>query len=365
MRNSSYHDPDLSIGRYPNRASFGSLNDWIQTSLGYEDVDVSGFNFFVGACPIIFVALCWKYHDESNTWCSRVFTKILCCHSFLAVIKGILVATTIVPDAHGWASCKKRLTEAGLIWFRTKTSALDFLPIDFSDLLTMDYFKHKFCADMMYSRRTYLVVLYGLGIYEIVWVQLKYEKEETISKKRKKILLAVVAAVPFIEQVIEIYYVELARIHYSMDIVVSVVITVLFYTNGPMTIVANRWSRWIQIWKTSKKDTSSVDSYVLVKLEQLKPQGDIIIPPCCIPFCLSTGREHLYSTSQMREIFKYAKKTYTREDIEEIAQEEGLVMSAQMSQKAIAKFRNNVLPSPTCSHKSLTEPLMTGEQNTS
>merc|ERR1711937_984568 len=104
----------------------------------------------------------------------------------------------------------------------------------------------------------YVVLLYGLGIYEIAWVQLK--RETGMIKGTKQIILAIVAAVPFIEQVIEIYYVELGRVHYSMDIVVAVVITLLFYTNGPMTIVANRWSQRIQMWERSQKNVSSDES---------------------------------------------------------------------------------------------------------
>merc|ERR1712007_299787 len=217
-------------------------------------------------------------------------------------------ATTIVPDSAGWTACQIKLGKEGVKWFLQKQSAWEFLWDDFCDLLTpWDYFEHKFCANMMYSRRTYVWCLYAFGIYEIAWT-------ETLHNDYRTYILASIAGAAIIEQIVEISFVEMARYHYTMDIVVSLVVTFLFYTNGPMTIVASKWNRMM----TDEKYVEEEATYVLVRLDDLKPQGDVILPPCCVPFCCLQGREHLYGTDQMVHIIKASAKTYNEEDLNQI-----------------------------------------------
>jgi len=129
------------------------------------------------------------------------------------------------------------------------------------------------------------------------------------------------------EQMIEIYCVLLSRFHYSMDVVMALVVTFLLYTNGAVAVFAKQWELrgWrllvpqflttlfpsCQIFQSAHYPKVIHEDGVSTKepshdewlsTEMWSTRGDIYVPFCCFPFCCLAGRQHIYSDNDMRSI---------------------------------------------------------------
>jgi len=227
----------------------------------------------------------------------------------------------------------------------------------FSDMLTIDFFwiyEHhtplRYCADMMFSGHTFVVTLFALGTYEMIRAFRLENFGDAYANKAwlKMSALSIFASLIVAEQFVEIYYVERSHFHYSMDVFMAIVLTFLIYTNGVISVFAKRWATWgflalvreewikkdksiirgalnvfrgngqgqgqgqgdiedkgpdnKDVWKQTEGELSTdpmKDNWAL-----WNSRGDIFIPPCCIPFCCFSGREHVYSDEGIMDIIK-------------------------------------------------------------
>lgn len=296
-----YHDVHLSTGRNDTDVSFGSMDDSIQALLPYMYINIHVLDFVMLLFPFTFCvcALCrQKLH---------VFTKIMICHMFLALLKGFLAAMTTVPDSAGWAVCQARLGANGIRWLQHERSIWDLLRMEAFGIDTGQHL--RFCADMMYSGHTYAVTLYALGLYEIA----EMETKSMTNPHMRRLILFVVGCVAVAEQCVEVALVEINHFHYTIDMVMAIIFTLLVYTNASVTVVAMKWAchfdnfvNTLPITLTSshihertnrlaheRMNTStsqdsrqpSQDSYVFVHAEFVSWKSKVFYPPCCTPFC--------------------------------------------------------------------------------
>lgn len=288
----------------------------------------------------------------------QLWTKVMLCAGFLFILKGTLGAVTVVPDSSGWDVCKARLKALGFKWMKEEHSFSDMVWIDFHWLIQYGQ-PLRYCGDMMYSGHTFVVTLFGLGLYELIRIirptRGRFSKHANLCKMFILIGLTIFSVG---EQLLEIYSVEKSRFHYSSDIIVALVVTFLLYTNGVVAIVSKKWSKdglgtLKEVWKDMKmvcapcqaiakgaeqdkwhkadeppeeprQDSSeqSKRDFQVAKehwersqagledgirankdqWEHLISNGDIFIPPCCVPCCCYAGREHIYSDSQLKEL---------------------------------------------------------------
>mmetsp|Transcript_74844 Transcript_74844/g.167717 ORF Transcript_74844/g.167717 Transcript_74844/m.167717 type:complete len:488 (-) Transcript_74844:64-1527(-) len=290
----------------------------------------------------------------------QLWTKVMLCAGFLFILKGTLGAVTVVPDSSGWDVCKVRLKALGLNWMKKEHSFSDMMWIDFHWLIQYGQ-PLRYCGDMMYSGHTFVVTLFGLGLYELIRIiqpargQFSTSRDAKNANLCKMFILIGLTIFSVGEQLLEIYSVEKSRFHYTSDIIVALVVTFLLYTNGVVAIVSKKWSKdglgtLTKVWDDMKDITKAIktgaeqdewhkadeppeepreDSSEESKREfkakkecwedlqadlekgindnkedwqHLISNGDIFIPPCCVPCCCYAGREHIYSDSQLKEL---------------------------------------------------------------
>jgi hypothetical protein len=364
VNNSQYAYPFLSPGLYPTNVSYGSLEDPLEGELGWTSVDMGMLDTISAGLPALwFVSTLLT--DDLQHW-----TKMLICNSFLAVLKGFFGWATIVPDSIGWGSCKKRLgaenlekmkrdiANPGEGFFSVFWSVLVFEVKNVFGVLTGKPMI-RFCADMMFSGHTYFTTLYALGLVELTR---RHTKE--LSPHWQWFFLILVYIVCISEQVIEIVLVLRNRFHYTMDVAMALLLSLLFFTNATIGVVARKWYFWGRTFKHDREDDAikrqrtqalhdmpegvkqwiDQNQVVWIRKEaaidrekELPPDvkewfdaenitwmsvgtsGETWTPICCVPFCCLFGRYHILE----HEIFSESQAENLREqDGEELGSDD-------------------------------------------
>jgi hypothetical protein len=305
------HGPDvLSPGVHPMDISYGSLNDPIEADWGFQAVDMGTLDKVSALLPVT-----WFFAtiitDDLQLW-----TKAITANCLLAVGKGVFGILTIVPDSSGWQNCKKREKPEGLARIKGEFAdpkegfgAVFWSGLNFELVIVGGKLVGKkgvrFCADMMYSGHTYFTTLYALGLVELTRMHTRH-----MSNAVQMGALAVVTLLCLAEQVTEIRLVLINRFHYSMDVAMAIILTFLVYTNGSIAI----FSKWWYNWKPGKEEEDEAihaerletipnevhdwlakngKEWALVPKEEVRSDGDLWTPMCCLPFCMFHGRMHL------------------------------------------------------------------------
>jgi len=287
----------LSPGTTMQNVSFGSLEDPVEGWLGYSAVNIHVLDGVAAAFPFVWmVGTVWT--KDLHLW-----TKILTANALLAFGKGCLGMMTTVPDSSGWANCKHRLGEKNIAFLKEEVHNpyTDGFAATFFDIALMELRgpRMRYCADMMYSGHTYFTCLYALGLLELTRRQVIKRGYEGWKKKAP---VYAVIAVCLLQQSIEIFLVLESRFHYSMDIAVAVVATLLIYTNGPVVLHAQWWSTHTDLFHAEhlKDEDGHYHAKFSVDKQKIRVEGDLYVPPCCLPFaCLFQGYHHLISTAEV------------------------------------------------------------------
>lgn len=269
---------DLSMGWSITNGTkpFGSLEDPVARLVPYLDVNINVLDLVAGALMMVFVVMCFFQNDK------KLWTKVFVCHALLAVCKGIIDVTTIEPDSSGWENCQKRLGGQpvvdmfkkkfnpftdGYFYFFMKVALFEMFGFHM-DRITSGV---RYCSDMMLSGHTFVTCLYALGTCELLQrIRQNPPRNGCVKdfiEKFGQVLYIVFVVFIICEQLLEISLVLSDRFHYTADVVVAIMATLALYTNGPLAIYAEWWA-------------SSFGEFDADELE-----GNIWVPPCCIPFC--------------------------------------------------------------------------------
>merc|ERR1719491_2049130 len=106
--------PFLSPGVYPQNVSFGSLDDPIESALGWTKVNMKVLDMVSALLPMSWFVMT-ILTDDLVLW-----TKCILVNCILLLGKGLFGWITVVPDSGGWANCKERLGTAGLASMRAE-----------------------------------------------------------------------------------------------------------------------------------------------------------------------------------------------------------------------------------------------------
>merc|ERR1712217_990392 len=119
---------------------------------------------------------------------------------------------------------------------------------------------------------TFVTCLYALGLVELVFkLTWKWRDNLQMSETLRKVVLYGVGMVLLGEQCLEIYLVLLDRFHYTMDVLMAVLLALLWYTNSTLAIAAKTWYQY-----GNEPGTPLPDG------------GKVWVPFCCFPFCCLT-----------------------------------------------------------------------------
>eukprot|EP00927_Polykrikos_kofoidii_P041542 TRINITY_DN3541_c0_g1_i2.p1 TRINITY_DN3541_c0_g1~~TRINITY_DN3541_c0_g1_i2.p1 ORF type:complete len:438 (-),score=59.15 TRINITY_DN3541_c0_g1_i2:51-1364(-) len=330
QRATVFSNVSFSFGVHPSDASFGSLNDPVETALGFKAIKITVLDYVAAMFPCVWFVMTVLKCDL------KLWAKAMVCNSLLFLMKGLLGAMTTVPDSIGWDLCKARLTPVGVEWMSQERSFGELLLSIFfgMEALGVHGTHLRWCADMVYSGHTFMNCLYALALYECtrIWLQdVKHGPQRVLP------LVAVVIVV-VLQQVCEIYCILVSRTHYTMDVFLAVVMTFLVYTNGVISVTAKAWAKF----KVPLKDRQG----------QLPSSGgDVLVPICCLPFsCFGLGgrREHLFSNQELYLLIKHVKKNshFSEEEIlaelaDDMRWNEGVCNKefAEMVSPIVAKLR--------------------------
>eukprot|EP00927_Polykrikos_kofoidii_P041544 TRINITY_DN3541_c0_g1_i4.p1 TRINITY_DN3541_c0_g1~~TRINITY_DN3541_c0_g1_i4.p1 ORF type:complete len:428 (-),score=60.23 TRINITY_DN3541_c0_g1_i4:49-1332(-) len=302
QRATVFSNVSFSFGVHPSDASFGSLNDPVETALGFKAIKITVLDYVAAMFPCVWFVMTVLKCDL------KLWAKAMVCNSLLFLMKGLLGAMTTVPDSIGWDLCKARLTPVGVEWMSQERSFGELLLSIFfgMEALGVHGTHLRWCADMVYSGHTFMNCLYALALYECtrIWLQdVKHGPQRVLP------LVAVVIVV-VLQQVCEIYCILVSRTHYTMDVFLAVVMTFLVYTNGVISVTAKAWAKF----KVPLKDRQG----------QLPSSGgDVLVPICCLPFsCFGLGgrREHLFSDGELYRLIEYAKQSGNKSTTEILAE---------------------------------------------
>ncbi|CAE7786413.1 ppdK [Symbiodinium sp. CCMP2456] len=188
-------------------------------------LDLSGI-IPAGLCVLTFGASAYLDRFHIGLWYKTFL--VACC---MAIMKGILDLVTVLPDSIGWNQCQARLGDAALQqlrdrrWFSNFWATLWQAIID--EIIGVEGKRMRYCADMMVSGHTYFAALFSLAAYKLtgavdfpLWAQ------------------RLVALVCVLCLILEMVLVAAARFHYTVDMLVSVILVCLLWDSLRM----EQWS---------------------------------------------------------------------------------------------------------------------------
>lgn len=215
----------------------------------------------------------------------RLWVKVFFCYSTLFVLKGVLDYVTTLPDSAGWDTCAARLTPPAVHAFK-KMSELgtgDLL----GELMKMEFrgvvgdhkniWPVRYCSDMILSGHTFVMLMSLLAVCDLV-----RRLAMLASPSIATILRVLVAIVASACAAADLYLIVANHFHYTVDVMLAVLCTLLLYTNAGVAIFAD--------WFAVVGDQSS---------KRVAPeQGMIWIPALCLPLCCFNG---YYAVREMEE----------------------------------------------------------------
>eukprot|EP00397_Hematodinium_sp_SG-2012_P007981 GEMP01008032.1.p1 GENE.GEMP01008032.1~~GEMP01008032.1.p1 ORF type:complete len:906 (+),score=102.71 GEMP01008032.1:163-2880(+) len=277
-----------------SRIGEGSLHDVFADYLGFTEINL----IYLDVLTVI-IPMAWTF-GTIYTRSVTLWTKCWCCACCLALGKGIMAFSTVIPDSIGWSNCKERLGSDGIFLYdhgftfrkRFWNSLAKLMTVELFGKWNSDadsYVHYRFCADMMYSGHTYILSLFCLGIYELMRTCLFGDARDPDSSTKEKMLwrrAVYYASVLFLLGVVgcELILVVRNRFHYTMDILVSLMLVLLYFTNLWIVIMAGLWTTLLKPAKSNRF------------------RGDVTIPICCVPFSMirsSRSRWFIYERTQI------------------------------------------------------------------
>lgn len=268
----------------------GALHDVFAAWLGYQDIPMQYLDGVSIMVPVGCLILVF-YRRDVHTW-----TKCCTSGALLAVCKGLLACMTVVPDSTGWSHCKARLGEQGVKYFKDPHNMNTIHMLDFvRDLAWLESGRiltqgpTRFCADMVYSGHTYFTALFSLGFYDIV-----RKITKRWSAVNRRVLRVFVGILLSSVVMLDVVCILMNRFHYSMDVFLALLITALIYTNGAIAI----WvAYWAELWIIDADKPPHRDKCGGIDCrehEDFDYYGELMIPPCCVPFCTVDGSYYVH-----------------------------------------------------------------------
>lgn len=224
----------------------------------------------------------------------RLWVRLFFSNAILFVLKGVFDWMTVFPDSIGWEACKKRLSgkngNLDVLAFMTKLGQLEGMDY-FRTLMDLEIngvvgknldgeevktWPVRYCADMLLSGHTFVLVLYMLAFADLTRRVTIMMSPVPRAVCRILIGLFCVACVGA-----DLFLIVGKHFHYTVDVVMAIIMTFLVYTNVGMTAVVQ--------WYASEVDRHG---------KPIVDNGITWVPALMFPFCCFNG---YYSVQEMEE----------------------------------------------------------------
>lgn len=244
---------------------------------------------------LVVVWACWVIHFQDL----RLWTRLLLCATLLAVLNGLLAASTVLPDAGGWAACQKRLGSDGLRYFRDFSNNQVSWLQSFQDIFVLTVrslwvpghaSSHHVCGGGAFSSGSSSCALFCASLYSAV-----HDALCEFRHQRRASMLGLVGLILLFTAAAEIALEVWCRRHYSLNVIIAVPLALLIHGSPASALAAECWCEDAatsnsnlqqQLHVVSSREPSADSSFPAALQSDL---ATVSVVPCCIPFCSFGG----------------------------------------------------------------------------
>jgi hypothetical protein len=180
---------------------------------------------YISIIPIFVFIFIIIMSESPNNKTIMVFNKTMIVGSILFLLKGILDVVTIIPDVSGISICESRLTLEEYNYLHKLNFKSNFSEslkgIIELELNGINGKKVSYCSDMILSGHINIIILLCLSIYEIIIRSCKFNGYK----------LCITRVSLFMYALISTCIIELDKFHYTVDILLSIILTILLWNN--------------------------------------------------------------------------------------------------------------------------------------
>jgi len=255
------------------RINRNELHDVGHAIFGVHDTNTSKLDAFAVVMVVIFCASTFLLSEL------RIWVKVFVSLGLLFLLKGTLDSATVLPDSGGWEKCKERLSNNGrddgvidtFVGLQNATDGERLLALIRMDLSWFQGSPVRYCSDMLLSGHTFCMLLPLLACCDLFRKLTRYYASKgTLSHEHARAIEMFMYAVAIVLAGTEGFLIVSSRFHYTVDVMLAVVATLLLYTNAGLALF--------------------IDRYVEAGLEEHDPmrtgnRGILWVPGFCIPFC--------------------------------------------------------------------------------
>lgn len=234
----------------------------------------------------------------------RLWTRTLLSASVLAVFTGVLGSLTMLPQPMGWEACEANLREDVLLHYQGADGPIPEVGKAFGlmcwiwlqdVMLGMRFQGQLVCAGSSLSGCSWFTALFALALYDLsrMWSRkLKVHFREISHLACGGVLTGFVlldAGVAITNQQ-----------QYTAAVSMGLVMAMLVYQSPAMAVCTDQLLIWATppVHEVAKGDTTplreTTDFGLFTREDPSRDFGDVVVPPCCIPFCVFHGRYFLY-----------------------------------------------------------------------
>ncbi|CAK8988390.1 Reticulocyte-binding protein 2 homolog a [Durusdinium trenchii] len=228
----------------------------------------------------------------------RLWTRTLLAASLMALFSGILGFLTMLPQPLGWEACEARLYEDVLQHYRGGEGPLPDVGealgliawIWLQDVTVgMRLQGQLVCAGSSISGPTWFTTLFALALYDLsrMWSRKLKPHFREISHLA---FAGVLTACILVDAGLEI----VGERQYTSAVTMGLVLALLVYQSPALAVSTDRW-----LARGTPDITLPLPKGDLQHLPEpvedtSRDLGDVVVPPCCVPFCAFHGRYFLY-----------------------------------------------------------------------
>jgi len=255
----------------------------------------------------------------------RLWTRTLLAAAFLALLRGVLSSLTLLPDPLGWQGCEANLRPEVMAHYQGQQGFADIakgtglvLWLWLQDLaLGMRLQEHLVCAGgASLSGSAFFSALFALAIYDLsrMWTRKMKPHFRSLAHLASGGLLTVLVLVDVSIDM------ALGR-QYTAGVTMSLVLALLTYQSPALAVCADRLLvRGTPALNTLAGQAPPKESHQTE--DTSRDLGDIVVPPCCLPFCGFHGRYFLYSQPASEKEQELLAQRQAQAELEQLQKEQ-------------------------------------------
>jgi len=155
---------------------------------------------------------------------------------------------------------------------------------------------------MMFSGHTYVCSIFSLGLYDLL-----RNRTARFGPWLRHVLRLTLGVCLSLLVFFDVILILINRFHYTMDVVVALVLVLLFFSNPAIAVASEHWSAWANGEQSLSREWNGQSGDLDLPRDHPeadeRDRGSVLVPPCCLPLCCFAGRYHLHERPDLHEGF--------------------------------------------------------------